>query len=175
MLCNPKYPHNVGAIIRAASCFDVSQVWFTGDRIAEELKGKKRIPREERMKGYAHVKLQQCDYVFDQYPKGEITPVAIEILDDTEILTTFEHPPNALYIFGPEDGGIPQVVRQHCHRFVSIPSRHCLNLSAAVYVVLYDRLMKDQLAGRKPIIPIGEMLNEDRGSDEKYTLDDFEL
>jgi hypothetical protein len=29
-----------------------------------------------------------------------------------------------------------------CHRFLVIPTRHCANLSAAVYTVLYDRHAK---------------------------------
>ena len=31
---------------------------------------------------------------------------------------------------------------KHCHRFIVIPSRHCVNLAAAVYLVLYDRAAK---------------------------------
>jgi tRNA(Leu) C34 or U34 (ribose-2'-O)-methylase TrmL len=58
----------------------------------------------------------------------------------------FQHPDNAVYVFGPEDGSIPQVLRRHCHRFVKIPAKHCTNLAAAVYIVLYDRAYKHYLA-----------------------------
>ena len=34
VLTRPKYPHNVGAAVRAASCFGIEQVWFTGDRVS---------------------------------------------------------------------------------------------------------------------------------------------
>lgn len=154
-LINPKYTANVGAIQRAASCYDVKQVWFTGNRI--KLEEGERLPREERMKGYKNVDLIQYDYPFDHFGKG-VTPVAIELLPNSENLFDFEHPENALYVFGPEDGSIPQVMRQHCHRFVVIPSRHCLNLAAAVYTVLYDRKMKQyQKTGIMP------ELNEQRG------------
>ncbi len=62
------------------------------------------------------------------------------------------------YVFGPEDGSIPPVLRRHCHRFVSIPTKHCTNLAAAVYTVLYDRILKHyQLTGEKPV------LDEQRG------------
>jgi len=175
-LINPKYPHNVGAVIRAASCFDIEQVWFTGTRISEALEGKTRIPREERMKGYAHVDLVNCDYFFDRFKN--VVPVAIEILPNTELLTTFVHPKNALYVFGPEDGGIPQVIRQHCHKFVAIPSRHCLNLGAAVNVVLAHRFMQLQLQGEKPMMHIRDLLMEERGipaADESDRIPEFEL
>lgn len=153
-LINPKYAANVGAIQRAASCFDVHQLWFTGNRI--KLEEGERLPREERMKGYRNVDLIQYDYPFDHFP--EATPVAIELLPNSECLFDFEHPENAMYVFGPEDGSIPQVMRQHCHRFVSIPTLHCTNLAAAVYLVLYDRAKKIyDKTGVKP------MLNEKRG------------
>jgi tRNA(Leu) C34 or U34 (ribose-2'-O)-methylase TrmL len=76
---------------------------------------------------------------------------------------SFEHPGDALYVFGPEDGGLPKAVRLHCHRFVFIPTHHCLNLAAAVNVVLYDRRLKRHLAGLEPLGPVREMLREHRG------------
>ena len=30
---DPKFPHNVGAAVRAVSCYGPGQVWFTGDRV----------------------------------------------------------------------------------------------------------------------------------------------
>lgn len=145
-LINPKYKANVGAIQRAASCFDVRQVWYTGDRIA--LEEGERLPREERMKGFRNVDLIQYDYPFDHFK--DATPVAIELLPGSECLFDFEHPENALYVFGPEDGSIGQVSRRFCHRFVSIPTLHCTNLSAAVYIILYDRAMKQyQKTGKR--------------------------
>jgi tRNA(Leu) C34 or U34 (ribose-2'-O)-methylase TrmL len=32
--------------------------------------------------------------------------------------------------------------RRFCHRFVKIPTKHCLNLANAVATVLYDRHAK---------------------------------
>lgn len=158
-LVNPKHARNVGAVIRAASCFGVNQVWYSGNRFS--LEDGKRLPREERMKCYDDVQLVQFDYFFDQFEN--VTPVAVEITPTSEILTTFEHPENPLYVFGPEDGSIPQISMRHCHRFVTIPSKHCTNLAAAVYIMLYDRHMKRQLAGLEPIVPASQVLEEDRG------------
>jgi len=138
-MINPKFPHNVGAAVRAASCFDVSQVWYTGNRI--QIDEGQRLPREERMKGYANVDLIQYDYPFDAFP-GVVTPVAIEVRSNSEKLTEFVHPVNPLYVFGPEDGSLPKGIVRHCHRFVIIPTKHCTNLSAAIYIVLYDRMLK---------------------------------
>lgn len=145
-LINPKYSANVGAALRACSCFDVKQLWWTGDRVSMPGKGE-RLPREERMKGYKDVEMIQFDRPFDHF-KGA-TPVAVELLENTECLFEFEHPENAVYVFGPEDGNIG-LSRRHCHRFVAIPTKHCTNLAAAVYIVLYDRMMKHfQKTGQK--------------------------
>lgn len=150
LLISPKFPHNVGAAIRAMSCYGGGELLWTGDRVDPTTMS--RLPREERMKGYSDV---QWDHVVTHRPidliqrrtEAPLTPVAIELLPGSEPLHTFEHPENAVYIFGPEDGHLPPGIRSACHRFVQIPSAHCLNLSAAVYIVLYDRMVKRVAAG----------------------------
>ncbi len=162
-LINPKYPHNVGAALRACSCWGVGQLWWTGRRVTLDVPRGERLPREERMKGYRDVEMAIDDDLFDRFRPGRVTPVAVELLPTAESLVTFEHPEDALYVFGPEDGSLPNAVRLHCHRFVFIPTHHCLNLAAAVNVVLYDRRLKRYLAGREPLGPLREMLREHRG------------
>jgi tRNA(Leu) C34 or U34 (ribose-2'-O)-methylase TrmL len=143
ILINPKYPHNVAGAIRACSCFGVSDLVWTGKRVDPAQYS--RLPREERMKGYSDVHWQMSEKPVDLFPS--YTPVCVELLENAESLTTFEHPENAVYIFGPEDGHVPQSIRCLCHRFIVIPSNHCLNLTAAMNVVLYDRRAKRQLQG----------------------------
>jgi tRNA(Leu) C34 or U34 (ribose-2'-O)-methylase TrmL len=141
MLVNPKYPHNVGGALRMASCYGVQQVWYTGNRVPIEANSGYRLPREERMRGYKDVDLFNYEYPLHLIGQG-VTPVCVEVRRDAEALPDFEHPENAVYIFGPEDGSIPPQVARHCHRFVIIPTRHCLNLATAVGTVLYDRCVK---------------------------------
>lgn len=159
ILCNPKYPHNVGAAVRAASAYGVEQVIYTGDRI--KLDDGERLPREERMRGYGKVDLYQFDYPFDIFE--DASPVAIEVRPGSEQLPWFDHPKNAVYVFGPEDGSIPEVILRHCHRFVAIPTRHCLNLSMAVGTVLYDRQSK-----MNPEAHLDFTLEEKRGLFENF-------
>ena len=45
---------------------------------------------------------------------------------------------------------LDRAVLARCHRFLVIPTRHCTNLSAAVYTVLYDRHAKRVQAGLEP-------------------------
>jgi tRNA(Leu) C34 or U34 (ribose-2'-O)-methylase TrmL len=166
IMINPKNAYNVGGAQRACSCWDIHQLWWTGNLVKLELdsgtssgaskkSNKKRLPREERMKGYMDVTLHQYDYPFDQF-EG-VTTVAIELVPGAEPLPTFEHPRNAVYVFGPEDGSIDAMSRKHCHRFVSIPSYHCTNLSMAVGLVLYDRFIKLHADAR-----LDDMLKEKR-------------
>ena len=155
VLIDPKYAHSVGAAVRAASCYGLRQVWFTGNRMLLEVQGRKRLPREERMKGYGEVDLISADYPFDAFPKGSV-PVAVEIRPGSEPLPMFEHPEHAVYVFGPEDGSLPAAVLRHCHRFVIIPSRHCLNLAASVYTVLYDRMYKRYIDGLQALPSLAE-------------------
>jgi tRNA(Leu) C34 or U34 (ribose-2'-O)-methylase TrmL len=146
LLVNPKYADNVAKVVRLASCYGLGQVWWTGNRVDLDVAGKKRLPREERMKGYREVSMIQHDHPFDQFA-GDVAPVAIEVRESSESLLDFEHPANALYVFGPEDGAINSVLLGHCHRFVVIPTRHCLNLATAVATVLWDRQYKQYLRG----------------------------
>jgi tRNA(Leu) C34 or U34 (ribose-2'-O)-methylase TrmL len=161
VLIDPKYPHNVGAALRACSCWGIGQLWWTGDRVTVDVPRGQRLPREERIKGYRSVTMIRDDHVFDRFDAA--TPVAVEIRPASESLATFEHPEDAPYVFGPEDGSLSKPIRLLCHRFVVIPTHHCLNLAAAVNVVLYDRRLKRMLAGHEPLGPVREMLHEHRG------------
>lgn len=149
LLYNPKYPHNVGQAIRAASCFGIEKLYIWGDRV--ELEGNKakgyRLPREERMHGRYDVELIKTNRPFD-LEKNSV-PVAIELVPGAQSLPWFLHPEHGqvMYVFGPEDGSLPPVVLRHCHQFVSLPMAHCANLASAVYITLYDRHMKAVLDG----------------------------
>lgn len=140
LLVDPKYAHNVGQVVRLACCFGLSTVLYTGKRVALH-DTTERLPREERMRDYADVSLVNCDRPMELV-RG--TPVAIEMRPNAESLPDFEHPADAVYVFGPEDGSLGRLSLQHCHRFVTIPTRHCLNLATAVSTVLYDRAAKER-------------------------------
>jgi tRNA(Leu) C34 or U34 (ribose-2'-O)-methylase TrmL len=145
IMFNPKYIHNVSAAVRGCSCFGLNLLIFTGTRVVEQLKteGKKgyRLPREERMKDYQEVRMLNDEYPFNRF-SGDVTPVAVEVRKNAELLPFFEHPKNPVYVFGPEDGSLPQIYLRHCKRFLYIPSKHCLNLAVAINVVLADRIAK---------------------------------
>lgn len=157
LLINPKYPHNVAETIRACAAYGVPDLRFTGNRLDAALAGLSRIPREERMKGYAAVTWRKTARPFEDFVG--YTPIAIEVRENSESLPLFDHPENALYVFGPEDDSLRSVTLRHCHRFVAVPTRHCLNLSMTVGTVLYDRQAK-----LSPDIRLDMRATEHRGS-----------
>lgn len=169
VLINPKTPDNLGSILRTCSCYGVPQIWYTGNRIDLRIPkvvrrvrttstNKYRLPREERMKGYAKCQIYQYERPFDMFV--DAVPVAVELVAGTQSLHSFEHPINAIYIFGPEDGSLNSMVLGQCHHFVSIPTQHCLNLAMAVGTVLYDRQAK-----LTPQVTLEETLQEKRGKE----------
>ena len=75
VLVDPKFSHNVGATIRACSCFGVESLVWTGSRI--ELSKYQRLPREKRMKGYRSVQLVNDQRPFDLFES--FTPACVEV------------------------------------------------------------------------------------------------
>jgi tRNA(Leu) C34 or U34 (ribose-2'-O)-methylase TrmL len=96
------------------------------------------------MKGYKDVSLINVDRPFDLLPSPKAVPVCVEFGQGSEDLVYFEHPFMAVYVFGPEDGGVSKAARSLCQRFVHINTKHCLNLASALATVLYDRHQKDE-------------------------------
>jgi tRNA(Leu) C34 or U34 (ribose-2'-O)-methylase TrmL len=148
LLVNPKFPHNVGNALRACALLEAQVLAWTGDRVADPRRWPEgaRLPREERMKCYARTELRWLESADLGFARGA-APVCVEITAGAEDLRDFVHPERALYVFGPEDGGVPKGIRNHCHRFVRIPlpdasERTPFNLAAAVNIVLWDRFLK---------------------------------
>lgn len=143
-LINPKYPRNVGNVLRACSNFGADVLAWTPERVdhPNDWPPSERLPREMRMDLYR-------DVAIETHPRHTIvtrfadrTPVAVEVRENAESLPTFVHPEDALYVFGPEDNSLDRGILTACHRFVVIPTKSCMNLAATVNVVLYDRLVK---------------------------------
>lgn len=140
VLINPQFAFNCDMVIRLAACYDLKAVWWSGDRV--KIKPRRgSLVRQERAQGIPELAVMHSERPLDHCGG---TPVAIEVRDNSERLQDFEHPEDAVYVFGPEDGSIPPPILNRCHRFVVIPTRNqqCLNLQTAVATVLWDRALK---------------------------------
>jgi tRNA(Leu) C34 or U34 (ribose-2'-O)-methylase TrmL len=135
-LTNPKSPTNVGAIFRAAGCFQADSILYTGsryDRGAAYCTDTQNLSKS--------IPLTGVECLLESAPENAKI-VVIELAEDAISLADFEHPDNAFYVFGPEDGSVKQKVVNKADSVVYIPTVGSLNLAATVNVVLYDRLAK---------------------------------
>ena len=135
-LTNPKSPSNVGAVMRAAGCYQVDAVVYTGVRYARAAKfntDTKDVSLNIPLTGVEHL-LEGID--------ADTKIICVDLIEGATPLPEFEHPEKALYIFGPEDGTIAQEVINRADSVVYVPTVGCMNLAASVNVLLYDRLAK---------------------------------
>lgn len=139
-LTNPKNSSNVGAVMRAAGCFRVDAVFYTGARYDRAEKF-----NTDTKDAVQNIPLAKVDDLLDGILK-EVKIVCVELAEWATPLSEYQHPENAIYIFGPEDGTIKQEVIDRADAVVYIPTVGCMNLAATVNVVLYDRLSKSESA-----------------------------
>ena len=150
-LINPKSPDNVGAVMRSAANFKADSVFYTGKRYPLALQRNPDAPDMGR-KVSRDVPISGVTCLLERAP-GDIKIVCVEFAENAIPLPQYRHPPNAFYIFGPEDGTISQQLIDRADAVIYVPTNGCMNLSAAVNVVLYDRLTKsdDYTAGNETI------------------------
>ena len=135
-IVNPKSPSNIGSILRAAGCFQVDEVLYTGTRYARAAKFQtdtKSIAQQ--------LPLKAVECLTDHKP-AQSALICVELVEGATPLSEFRHPNHAFYIFGPEDGNLSQTLVDTADEVIYIPTIGCLNLAATVNVVLYDRLAK---------------------------------
>ena len=145
-LINPKNPVNVASILRAAGCYGVASVFYTGQRY--------RLAKEFNADTKAFHKIIPTvgvDNLKDVVPTGAKV-VCVELVEGAVPLPHFEHPENAFYILGPEDGSVPSDVLTWCDHVVYIPTYSCMNLAATANVLLYDRLSKSDFVSGDALI-----------------------
>ncbi len=140
-LSNPKSPSNVGSVVRACGCFAADHIFYTGIRYdrAEPFYTDTANRRHE-------IPLTNIDNLTKAPVKAEVKLVCIELCENAIPLASYNHPDQALYLFGPEDYSLSQETIDQADDVVFIPTTGCLNLSASVNLVLYDRMAKQAKA-----------------------------
>lgn len=133
-LHNPKSPDNVSAVLRAARSFGANEVFYTGSRYANAKRYQQNVQKWDHS-----LPLTQVTDLCSIAAGGAVRRVAIELVEGAVPLMDYQHWPSALYLFGAEDGSLPQQVVDACDDVVYIPTIGCLNLAMTVNIVLYDR------------------------------------
>lgn len=139
-LINPKSPDNVSSVMRAAGNYQVDSVFYTGKRYPRALMRNPDIPDMRRKVGQT-IPLSEVECLIEVAPEN-MKLVCVEFAENAIALPEYQHPENAFYIFGPEDGTISQDIVDRADAVVYVPTVGCMNLAATVNVVLYDRLAK---------------------------------
>lgn len=151
-LTNPKSPSNVGGVMRAAGCYSVDQVVYTGNRytLAAKFIGSKNNTDTQRssdqiplvaIDDFLELKQPSIEHLLEKLPESTKI-ICVDLVEGAIPLPLFQHPEQALYVFGPEDGTISQTVIDQADDVVYVPTVGCMNLAASVNVLLYDRLAK---------------------------------
>ena len=130
-LLYPKRETNVGSAYRSCHIFDVDLIELIGARFTYQA--------SDTTRAYRNIPLIVTNDLIIPY---DCIPIAVEITEDAIPLPKFNHPRNAFYIFGPEDGSVPDKILGGCRWTITIPGQFCLNLACAVTAVLYDRASK---------------------------------
>jgi tRNA(Leu) C34 or U34 (ribose-2'-O)-methylase TrmL len=128
----PKVDGNVAGALRAAGCYGAAMIAIEGARY-------KRLP-EDTQAVSRHTPVLHG--VLSNMVPEDCVPVVVELCEKASPLHLFVHPERAFYIFGPEDGSVPENYINGAKHVVYVPTVHCMNLAATVNVVLYDRLSK---------------------------------
>lgn len=136
-LDNPKSAVNVGGALRAIKAYGAKGLFVSGNRFG----GMSKTRATDTGRAWRETPILRLDSVLDANPYS-CQIVAVELLEDAEPLPSFRHPERAVYVFGAEDATLGRRITERAHKKVFIPTHQCMNLAAAVNVVLYDRLSK---------------------------------
>ncbi|MCP3849809.1 MAG: RNA methyltransferase [Gammaproteobacteria bacterium] len=138
-LSNPKSPDNVNSVRRAAGNFQVNSIFYTGTRYPRAVR--LNPATTDRSRDISRdIPVTEVANLLDIADNLKV--ICIEFAEDAIALPDFQHPDNALYVFGPEDGTLTQEIIDKADAVVYVPTQGCMNLAATVNVVLYDRLSK---------------------------------
>jgi tRNA(Leu) C34 or U34 (ribose-2'-O)-methylase TrmL len=163
-LSNPKSPTNVGAVMRAAGCYRVDSVFYTGERYERAVKFQTDTKNVRHKIPLTLV----ASFTADAFKDRNL--VCVELVEGAISLPEFEHPDNAVYVFGPEDGTIEQSVIDAAVATVYIPTVGCMNLAATVNVLLYDKLAKQALKNKESVIQGDDLIRASRDRNNNVTV-----
>ncbi len=132
---SPKNIANIGGILRAAGNYNAALVVLGNVRVSVR-------SCADTMKVYRHIPVVRVDDVLKAIP-FDCIPIAVDLIDGATPLPEYKHPERAFYIFGAEDQTLGAKITDRCRDIIFVPTNRCMNLAAAVNVVLYDRMAKN--------------------------------
>jgi tRNA G18 (ribose-2'-O)-methylase SpoU len=135
---HPKNSVNIGTLWRSAYVFGASFIFTIGRRYKKQ--------SSDTLKTYRHVPLFHfIDFEdFKNRIPYDAQLICVELDDEAESLREFKHPQRSIYLLGAEDNGISKEILKE-RQIIQVPSmrKHCLNVSVAGSIVMYDRIIKE--------------------------------
>jgi len=134
-IINGKNQINLGTLWRSANIFGASFIFTIGCRYP------KRGQATDTMKTPRHIPLYEYDSFEEFSIPRDCELISIELNVSSKQIIQFKHPQRAIYLLGAEDTGIPDYILDKS-RIIQLPGDHCLNVSVAGSIVMYDRIAK---------------------------------
>lgn len=135
---HPKTEQNIGTLFRSAASLGASFIFTIGRRYQRQ--SSDTCDSAGQIPLYHYYSFESF---LDNRPRGARI-VGIEIDETARPLKNFVHPENCIYLLGAEDHGLTKDVIRECNHIVVLPGSHCLNVSVAGSIVMYDRISKGQ-------------------------------
>jgi tRNA(Leu) C34 or U34 (ribose-2'-O)-methylase TrmL len=135
---HPKTEHNIGTLWRSAFLYDAAYVFTIGQRYKKQ--------SSDTPKSIRHIPLfhyETFEEFYKQLPYAAQL-ICIELDETSKPLSVVNHPPQAVYLLGAEDHGLPQDIIARGHQIVQIPAakEQSMNVAVAGSIVMYDRHIK---------------------------------
>jgi tRNA G18 (ribose-2'-O)-methylase SpoU len=126
--------YNLGTLWRTAYQLGATGVFTIGRRYERQPSDPFVVERQIPLRNFES---------FDQFlAQRPINTLLVGIEQDGEPLSGFDHPPQAIYLLGAEDFGLPNAVLEKCNCIVSLEAmvRASYNVAVAGSIVMYDRV-----------------------------------
>jgi tRNA G18 (ribose-2'-O)-methylase SpoU len=126
--------YNLGTLWRTAYQLGAAGVFTIGRRYERQPSDPFVVERQIPLRNFES---------FDQFlAQRPINTLLVGIEQDGEPLSGFDHPPQAIYLLGAEDFGLPDAVLKKCNCIVSLEAmvRASYNVAVAGSIVMYDRV-----------------------------------
>lgn len=129
----PKYAENIGTLMRSAYQLGASGVFTIGKRYSRQAGDIFNIAKHVPMRHFESV-----DECINAMPNGA---KLIGVEKGGDELSGFAHPPQAVYLLGAEDTGLPADVIERCDALITLDAIRApmYNVSVAGSIVMYDR------------------------------------
>lgn len=134
----PKFEANVGMVMRTSAIFGVDFIYIIGPIRYKHM-------RTDTLKCSRHVPIIHfTDFKdFWNHIPNNTDVIGVELSEKSRPIQNWVHRPRSLFLFGPEDGSIPDSELKRCIAKIQLPGYPSLNLSTAVAVTLYDKIVKE--------------------------------